>query len=130
MYGAEERPHRKRDQETEKCKTRKSLVNVSSLFLNITKLKIGFSLWVQQPVSSSSNGSLENNRIRRASASATELIIIFIKTWNGIRTPGRHNRDKYGVFSLSLRFPFAKLRVEVWLLHGVLSLSSPSVESA
>lgn len=97
MQGAEERSHRERDQENKRCKTRKSSVNVSSLFLNITKPKIGFSLWVQQPVSSSSNVSLENNRVRRASVAATELIIIFVKTWNGIRTPRRHNRDKCGV---------------------------------
>lgn len=103
--GAEKRPHRERDQESKRCKTRESFVNVSSPFLNTTKPKIGSSLWVQQPVSSSSNVSLENNRIRRASIAATEPIIIFVKTWNGIRTPGRHNRDKCGVFSLSSSLP-------------------------
>lgn len=37
--GAEERPHREGDQESKRCKTRESFVNVSSPFLNITKLK-------------------------------------------------------------------------------------------
>ena len=39
-----------------------------------------------------------------------------------------YNRDKGGVFSASWRFPFAKFRVEVWLWHGHLSLSSPCVD--
>lgn len=36
------------------------------------------------------------NRNRRGFVEVTEPIIVFVKTWNGIRAPGRHNKDKCG----------------------------------